>query len=121
MIKVLIADSDERSASDTGGHLRHMGFDVDYALDGEECFKKAKKNKPNVIISEINLPKLDGISLLKALKKSKKTRGIPVFFLTDVEDIQKRAEAAQLGVSVYFIKSNTSKEILDNWIKEISA
>lgn len=120
MVKVLIADSNKQAATDTGGHLRHMGYEVDYALDGKECLKKVNKGKPNIIISEIDLPNLDGISLLKKLKKNKKTKNIPIFILTNVEDIEKRTEATSLGVSVYFLKSKTSKEVLDNWIKELA-
>ena len=120
MIKVLIVDSDRQAALDYGGYLGQFGYEVEHALDGEEGLEKVKKNKPDIIISEIELPKLDGISLLEALKKDGKTRDIPVLFLTKVEDIEKRADAARLGVTVYFVKSNTSKEVLVNWIKELA-
>ena len=69
MVKVLIVDSDQQVALDYGGYLGQFGYEVEQALDGEEGLEKVRKNKPDIIISEIELPKLDGISLLEILKK----------------------------------------------------
>jgi CheY-like chemotaxis protein len=58
------------------------GFDVATAVDGEEGFTKAQQMLPDVVISDVMMPRLDGYGLLKKLRDDERLGGTPVIFLT---------------------------------------
>ncbi len=79
--KILIAD-DEPEIVDIVKRMLEEKYEVITAYDGEECIEKAKKEKPDLILLDILMPKLDGWETLKRLKEDKETRDIPVSMLT---------------------------------------
>jgi len=79
--KILIAD-DEPEIVDIVKRMLEENYEVITAYDGEECIEKAKKEKPDLILLDILMPKLDGWETLKRLKEDKETRDIPVSMLT---------------------------------------
>ena len=62
--------------------LRFEGYPVESASNGEEALEKILQNPPSLIITDILMPKMDGFALVYYLRKSQKTRGIPVIFLS---------------------------------------
>ncbi len=90
------------------------GFELIQAFDGEEGLEKAKAIKPDLILLDIIMPKLDGFVVLKTLKQDNELKRIPVILLTNLgqdEDIRK---AKELGADDYFIKDNhTPAEVVD--------
>lgn len=121
MKKILFIDSDEESSKKYGENLTSKGYKVEYARDGEEGLGKAKELNPNLIILEVDLPKLNGTSVLKSLKENVSTRNIPVVMLAAHENPEVRTEATKLGVTVYFEKSKTNNEMLIDWVRELIA
>lgn len=91
--KVLIADDDLILRQMYGERLQTEGFEVVYAGDGDEAVKVAKDAKPDVILLDIMMPKMNGIDALKAMREDGETKGIPVVVLTallqQVEQIKK--------------------------------
>jgi DNA-binding response OmpR family regulator len=80
------------------------GFKVTMADNGEKGFNEAKKKKPNLILLDILLPKLDGFAVLKKLKADNDTKDIPVILLTNLgqkDDVEKGVE---MGAEDYLIK-----------------
>lgn len=90
------------------------GFTVVKASDGAAGLELAKKDKPDAILLDVIMPKLDGFATLQALKEDKSLAKIPVVMLTNLgqdEDVKKGKE---LGAADYFVKANqTPSEILD--------
>ena len=82
------------------------GFEVLLAPNGEEGIKAIEKNRPDLVLLDVLMPKMNGWEVLKKLKSSTETADIPVITLTSLgdrpDDIQKFKE---LGVKEYFIKS----------------
>ncbi len=84
------------------------GYDVENAGDGEEGIIKAREVKPSVILLDIMMPKLDGISVLKKLKADPDTKGIPVVMLTNIAagSLGVDEEALEEGAVKYIVKSD---------------
>jgi len=121
MKKILFVDSDIESSKKYGENLVSKGYEVVYARDGEEGLRKAKELNPDLIILEVELPKLDGTSVLRVLKEDSSTRDTPVVMLTAHDNPKARIEAAKLGITVYFEKSKTGNGMLADWLRELIA
>jgi len=104
--KVLIVDDDAFLAGIYATKLDLEGFEVASARDGEEGYKAAVKEKPDLILLDVLMPKLDGFEVLKRLKADPETKAIPVIMLTNLgqkEDIEK---GMQEGAVDYLIKAH---------------
>jgi len=105
-IKILLVE-DEKMLSDMYvSKFSKEGMHVVTAADGAQGLDMATKEKPDIILLDIIIPKLDGFAVLKALKTDEITKHIPVIMLTNLgqeEDIHKGKE---LGADDYFIKSD---------------
>lgn len=90
------------------------GYKVTAAGNGERGLEEAKKKKPDIILLDILLPKLDGFSVLEALKKDSSTKNIPVILLTNLgqkDDVERGLEG---GAVDYLIKTHFKpSEIVD--------
>jgi len=119
MPKILIVD-DNIDMLDTLEHLfSFYQFDVIKADNGKKGVEIAEKQLPDIILLDAYMPVMDGFEACKLLKKKRKTKQIPIVFLTakylDPED---RASGMQLGADDYMVKPFNSKELV-NRIKTI--
>lgn len=111
--KILIAD-DEAIFRKALEQVLLRDFDVITAIDGDECLKLLKKNKPDLIILDILMPGKNGMEVLKILKEDKKTKNIPVLLLTNIEKTEAVSEGISLGARGYLLKTSyNSEEILE--------
>ncbi|MDD5342268.1 MAG: response regulator [Patescibacteria group bacterium] len=112
--KILLVEDEKMLSSMYATKFAKEGYELIQAYDGEEGLTKAKSIKPDVILLDIIMPKLDGFVVLKALKQDPELKKIPVILLTNLgqdEDIRKGKE---LGADDYFIKANhTPAEVVD--------
>lgn len=83
-------------------------FEVEIAYDGEEGLKKAKETKPDMIILDVMLPKLDGLTLFRKLRKQAKTYKTPVLFLTNFDQEDAIFECFSLGAVDYLVKAQVT-------------
>ena len=84
--------------------LRDEGYEMVSALDGETGFNLAKKEKPDLILLDLVLPKMNGFEVLKKLKGDGETKGIPVIILTNLERMADIDKALELGATTYLVK-----------------
>ncbi len=104
---ILIVDDDITLREMYVERLRAEGFVVDSARDGEEAITRAKTGKPNIILLDIMMPKINGLDVLKMLKSDDETKDIPVLLLTAlIQDIDK-AKGLTSGADDYIVKSET--------------
>ncbi len=80
--KILIVDDEPSVRELLGDILKTHGFTVLMAEDGKKGWEEAKRHKPDLVVLDVNMPKMDGFQVLQNLKKEKKTRDIPVIMLT---------------------------------------
>lgn len=98
--------------------LSKEGFDVMLLGDGSMVLEKAQKEKPNLILLDIFMPKIGGIDVLRILKEREETRNIPVVMLTNATEKEYIEDAMELGAEDYLVKSNfTPDEILHKVLK----
>lgn len=118
-LKILLIEDDETLVRAYKDHFMRAGYDVGISLDGEDALEKVKIFHPDLILLDILMPKLDGISVLIKLKDDIETKEIPVIMLTNVGGGEKVKEAAQAGAMIYFVKADTSLAYLTGWINGI--
>lgn len=94
------------------------GFEMIVARDGKEGLAKTKKELPDLVLLDIIMPKLDGITMLKQLRNFSWGKGMPVIILTNLSDDKMVEEALMNGVHDYLIKSNWSLKDLVYRVKE---
>jgi len=102
--KILVVDDDQSLQSIIEMRLRHAGYEVEKAADGEEAMSCMKKSPPRVVFLDIMMPGMDGFEVLDRIKKDRKTRNVPVVMLTSKnggEDVQK---AMSLGAKDYIVE-----------------
>lgn len=102
--KILLVDDSKFLRLATARALARAGYDVFTASDGEEALKRARAQKPDVILLDMLLPKITGPDVLKALKKDPETADIAVVAFTGMSN--KNAERLQQdGAAAYLEKS----------------
>lgn len=75
------------------------------AVDGEDALAKLKAGlKPDVIVTDINMPKMDGLTLIKEIRKLPATRFIPIFVLTTEQSPEKQSVAKAAGATGWLVK-----------------
>jgi two-component system alkaline phosphatase synthesis response regulator PhoP len=102
--KILIVE-DEKDLLDLLAHsFTDQGFSVVVAHDGQDGLSVAEKEKPDLIILDILMPKMDGISMAKELQENGVK--IPIIFLTNFGDAEHISSAIEVNKSDYIIKSD---------------
>ncbi|MEE9252810.1 MAG: response regulator [Thermodesulfobacteriota bacterium] len=110
-VKVLLAEDNDKLRNLYSGYLTKNGFYVKTASNGEEALKIILDFKPRVIILDIFMPGMNGLVLLKLLKRTPGLKRIPVIMLTGSDELL--PYCFDNGVKGYVYKgSNTSKELL---------
>lgn len=117
--KILIVEDEEAILRSLSDHFRRLGYELAVAHDGEEGMRKALEFKPNLILLDIIMPVMDGISMLKKMKENSELQRIPVIILTNLDSNEKVAEAIESGGTQYLIKANFDLEDLEKKVQEI--
>lgn len=94
--------------------FRNQGWNVDSAHDGKVGLTKALHSKPDIILLDLMLPVMNGLDVLKVLKETDTTKGIPVIVVTNLSDGMEIEECRSLGVVDCILKAeNTPDQILE--------
>jgi CheY-like chemotaxis protein len=116
---ILLAEDDRILRKAGEATLKKKGYTVIAAVDGEDALAKAREHKPDLILLDVIMPKLQGFEVLASLKQDSATRDIPVIMLSNLQeesDIRKAADAGALG---YLVKSNVQLDTLTAKIAEV--
>ena len=110
--KILIAD-DEAGIRLTLGKTLDKDYVVLEATNGEEAVEIAKGQKPDLILMDLIMPKMDGYTACSEIKADQATRGIPVVILTAVGHELNKKYAVEMGAEGYVTKPISSQELID--------
>lgn len=110
--KILIVDDDQLMRKLLGYIIKKAGYKVSLADDGSKALKIVKKEKPDLIISDVEMPKLGGLELCQKLKENFDTKLIPIILITSNTQIQDKLSGFRSGVDDYFIKPLHLKNLL---------
>lgn len=84
--------------------LTHAGYEVTEAVDGEDGLAALGRARPDVIISDINMPRLDGFGFIERVRADQALRSIPILVLTTESDETKKARARAAGATGWIVK-----------------
>jgi len=113
----VVADDDPSVRATVGALLRESGASVEEADDGEAALAAVARERPDLLVLDLRMPKRDGLEVLRALRATPTTRDLPVLLLTVNEDATRDSFAA--GASDYMIKPFTQAQIrarLERWL-----
>ena len=113
-ITVMIADDQASMRAIIRNSLEQIGFsDIRETRDGEECLKAVIAKPVNLVISDFNMPNLDGIGLLRSIRVHPPTSKIAFIMLTGRTDIELLKQAKEYGVNNYVVKPFTVAGLKD--------
>lgn len=103
---VFIVDDSATMVMSVRNNLEIAGFTVESARDGEEALEKLKSpaRKPDLIITDINMPKMDGIELIGRVRQLPGFRFTPILTLTTESQAERRAEGKRAGATGWLVK-----------------
>jgi DNA-binding response OmpR family regulator len=110
--KILVVDDEPYIVEMVEVNLLKAGYKVITAYDGEEALKKVEEEIPDLIICDVNMPKMDGFEVLKRLKSNMATRYIPVVMLTARTGDEDVFKGWQLKAEQYLTKPFNPQQIL---------
>jgi two-component system chemotaxis response regulator CheY len=99
--------------------LSSAGFDVIEADDGEAALIQLEKRRVHLIISDLNMPGMDGMTLLRRVKAQQTTRYLPFIMLTTEDSDQIKREGFEAGARVWLTKPFEPVKLLDNVYKVV--
>ena len=111
-VRLLLVDDEPGLRSAVQAYLEDEGFDVTTAVDGEDGFTKAQQMLPDVVISDVMMPRLDGYGLLNKLRADERLGGTPVIFLTAKGMTADRTQGYLAGVDDYIPKPFDPDELV---------
>lgn len=110
---ILIVDDSTSFRQVVGMALKGAGYDVVEACDGKDALSKLDGRKYHLIISDVNMPNLDGIGFVKAAKDLPDYKFTPIIMLTTVSGEDKKAEGKAAGVRAWVVKQFQPPVLLD--------
>ena len=119
MTKILLVEDDKGLREIYGVRLLAEGYDIVSAGDGEEALAMAIKERPNLIVSDVMMPKISGFDMLDILRSTTETRGIKVIMMTALSSEEQRRRGEVLGADRYLVKSQVGIEDVVRTVHEV--
>jgi DNA-binding response OmpR family regulator len=114
MTKILLIEDDEVLAGMYEMKFKQKGYDITLAKNGEDGLEAAQKEKPDLILLDLILPRKDGYQVLQELKGNEETKDIDVFILSNLGQNGEIKKGKEMGAKDYLIKANlTPGQLVD--------
>ncbi|HEX8982758.1 MAG TPA: response regulator [Ktedonobacterales bacterium] len=110
--KILVVDDSWTDLTLIATSLRETGFDVVIAADGEEALEKVGTERPQCVVLDVVLPKLNGFQVCRKLKQNDLTRNIPVILISGKNTPLDKKWGLQQGADLYITKPFDKEELL---------
>lgn len=121
MTKILLVEDDKSLREIYGVRLLAEGYDIVSAGDGEEALAMAIKERPQLILSDVMMPKISGFDMLDILRSTSETKTIKVIMMTALSSEDQRQRGEQLGADRYLVKSQVGIEDVVRTVHEVLA
>lgn len=102
--RILIADDDPATLDLLSEMIKNLGFRPELASDGQEALDLVREDPPDLILSDVMMPKMDGFDLCKRIKGERSTRLIPVVLLTGLGSTEDRVQGIEAGADDFISK-----------------
>ena len=110
--RILVADDNADMRVYVARLLREQGWRVDTAANGRAALESARANPPDVVLTDVMMPELDGFELLQELRDDPRTRTVPVIVLSARAGEEARVEGMRLGADDYLVKPFNARELI---------
>ena len=121
MTKILLVEDDKSLREIYGVRLLAEGYDIVSAGDGEEALAMAIKDRPDLIVSDVMMPKISGFDMLDILRSTTETKNIKVIMMTALSSEDQRQRGVALGADRYLVKSQVGIEDVVRTVHEVLA
>lgn len=111
-LKILAIDDSRTMRNLLQATLCPAGFDVEVAEDGQEGLQRFDSSDPDVVITDINMPKLDGFGFIEAARQRKRDRVVPILVLSTESGEEMKARARSSGASGWIVKPFDEEKLL---------
>ncbi len=121
-MKILIVDDCQTTRKLLSLYLKLKGFEVVTAENGLDAVEKLGTNSINLVLTDLNMPYMDGIELVRTLRADPATAALPVIMVTTEADQEEKDKAAAAGANGYMIKPVTADAVthhIKDLLKEI--
>lgn len=113
MAKTVLAVDDSKTMRDMVSFtLKGAGFDVTLAEDGKEALDLSKGMVPDLVITDVNMPNMNGIELVNALRQDARYRSIPILILTTESDTDLKTKGREAGATGWIVKPFVPDKLL---------
>ena len=109
---ILIVDDNPTNLSVLSAALKAAGYKVRMAVDGEDALAQVTRHRPELILLDIEMPKMDGFETCRRLQANPATQAIPVIFMTALADTENKVKGLSLGAVDYITKPFEEAEVL---------
>jgi len=110
--RLLVVDDEPNLLRAVAAILRGEGFEVSTARSGREALVAVAKNLPDLIVSDVRMPGMDGFELARRLRRAPNFALLPIIFLTAKDETEDRVEGFRAGVDVYLTKPFEPDELV---------
>jgi DNA-binding response OmpR family regulator len=118
--KILVVDDEESVRHVVTFALERAGYEVDAAVNGDECLDKVYSFRPDLVLLDLMMPLVDGWEVLQLLRSNPETENIPVVLLTAKGEIHDIMFALQQGAADYITKPFGKEELLERIYRVLS-
>lgn len=119
-MKILVVDDDRTTRKILGLFLKSKGFEVAYAENGLDAMEKLGRENVNLVMTDLNMPYMDGLELTRTLRANPALKGLPILMVTTEADEEEKRKALEAGANGYLVKPVTAEMVSEN-IKNILA
>ncbi len=119
MSKIMLVEDDNSLREIYSIRLTAEGYTIVSAGDGEEALAVAVRERPDLIISDVMMPKISGFDMLDILRSTPETRNIKVIMMTALSSEDQRSRGENLGADRYLVKSQVGIEDVVNVVHEV--
>ncbi len=114
MAKILTVDDSSVIRNIISSILKSGGFKVDTAINGIDGLEKIYTNDYDVVISDINMPKMDGLTMIKTLRENADYKDLKIIVLSTEEEDEDKERGIAAGANIYLIKPVKPKDLITN-------
>jgi two-component system, chemotaxis family, chemotaxis protein CheY len=110
--KILIIDDSAVFRKVVSMNLKHAGYEVIEAVDGVDALGKLSSAKPNLIVCDVNMPNMDGLSFVTKVRADEENRFIPIIMLTTESQEEKKRKGMEAGAKAWLVKPFAPEQLL---------
>ena len=117
--RLIVADDSVTTRILEKNILEAAGYEVIVAVDGADAWRLVQETNPDLVVSDVEMPNMDGFSLTQMIRSSKQYRDVPVILVTGLANDRDRTRGLEAGADAYIVKSTFDQRVLLETIEQI--